>query len=455
MFTLHELETAGIYANLEGLVMDSSNNEPLRRSMQEVKLAQGFGGEGVDNGLTNKQSRQGVVMDWLTIFEGKRVLVSLAQEQTRIIRFVELKDQTEWGIVEQTMYPNSLSWDGTSMMDLVEDKQRMKAKLINAAAFIVETNANHMYAYDMNKIHQESDLDFEMNKHVAVDGDPGNAVSPIARQQVGPELQWLMQAVDLSAQKSTGATEIQQGALSGGKKTATEIATVTDSVDTRFNLLSKVISWSEKEFARQWYKMYKLHFMDRMDEKVMSVNGANGVFFRKLKRADVITRTDPHVKVKSKLIGEAERIRKLQEFNSMFNVLTMDPSVDKNELIRMRATLGGFNEMQMNTVFKPDAERILALGENEKLEDNKFVPINENDEDMKHIQEHAKASDTKANRAHQKAHWDAHLAKNKNPNIKEELAAQQVEGEPLLGELGEGAKLGGQELGNIQSVRPA
>jgi len=453
LFTLNELERSDLYVNLKNLVFDGTGNKALTEANEKIKTAQGFVGDGIDTSLSD-ESQQTVVMDWLTIFRGKRVLVSLTNQNTRIIRFKEFKDQDEWGIVDQTLHPNSLSWDGTSVLDLVEDKQRMKAKLANAAAFIVETNANHMSAYDLNKIHNESDLDFEQNKHIAVDGNPNDAIVPINRQQVSPELQWMLSYTDRQAQTATGATEIQQGSLSGGKKTATEIATVSDSVDTRFSLSAKVIGWSEKRFARYWYKMYKMYFMDKIDEKIMRITGANGVFFQPLKKEDIMTSVDPNIMVNSRIVGEAKRIREIQDFVNMFDILIQDPSVKVNELVRMRAKLGGLTELQMNVVFKPDAERIMALGENEKLNKNKFVPILESDDDMKHIQEHGKASDGKSRDAHIKAHYDAYLAKNKNPKIKAELE-EAGEGGPQGDPLVQGMDLSQQNSVTTQSVMPA
>lgn len=432
--TIQELEDAGVYENLNDVLMSSSENQILEAARDRVRSAQGF-----DTSLSDDvigENRVTTIMEWLTIYKGKRVIVGLANGKTLLVRYQVLKDQDEWGIIDQTMYPNGLSWDGVSVLDLIEDKQRAKAKLINAALFTVETNGNHMYAYDANRINNESDLDFEFNKHIPINGDPSGAIQPISRSQVNNEVQFMLDYIDASAQKSTGATEIQQGASTGAKKTATEIATVQESVDTRFQLLSKVIGWSEKNFARYWYKMYKMHFKDTIDEKIMRIVGMNGVTFKSFTRENLVAEVDPDVTVKSKIVGEAKRIREIQEFNSMFEILAQDPNVNVDELVRNRAKLGGMTEMQMASVFRPDPERILATEENEKLNANEFVKINPTDDDLKHIQEHEKAAQNAKTMAHQKAHWKAYLAKNKNPNVRQEVAElNALQNPPLNPEL--------------------
>lgn len=448
LLTKKELEDAEVYENIDEINIGTAENDILQDAKDEIRNAQGFQTSTSDDVIG--ENRLMIVMEWLTIFEGKRVVVGLANGWNLLVRFNELKDQDQWGIINQTMYPNSMSWDGVSVLDLIEDKQRAKATIINAALFTVQTNGNHMYAYDANKITNESDLDFEQNRHIPVDGDPAGAIEPIQRNQVNNEVQFMLNYIDESAQKATGATEIQQGASTGAKKTATEIATVSESVDTRFNLLSKVIGWSEKEFARYWYKMYKMHFRNTLDEKIMRIVGQNGIFFKSFTRENLISNIDPDVSVRSKIVGEAKRIREIQEFNSAFEVLAQDPNVNIDQLIRKRAKLSGATEMEMQQLFKPDAERILAIEENEKLDSNEFVDINPTDDDLKHLEEHPKAADTTKNQAHQAAHWKQYIAKNKNPNVRGEVEQLQQLQTPQFQ-----PTLEGQDLEPVKTIQTA
>lgn len=434
LMTDKEMEDAGVYGNIDLIEDSTTDNETLRDTQDKIQSAQGFDNIMPEDITT--EARQHTIFEWLTIYKGKRVVVGLANGEGLLVRYNELKDQEQWGIIDGSLYPNSIDWDGVSIMDLIEDKQRFKAKILNSAAFNVEANSNHMYAYDANKIMNESDLDFEINKHIPVDGNPSNVISPIVRNQIGNEVSFLLDYLDVSAGKATGATEVQQGALAGSKRTATEIAAVSESADTRFNLLAKVVSWGEKAFARYWYKMYKLHFMDKIDEKIVRINGANGYNFRSLSRAEIISTVDPDVSVKSKIVGEARRLRKIQEWNATFEILAQDPSVDKDLLVRERAKLGGATQLEMDMLFKPNPESLLAREENEKLSEGEKVKIHETDDDMRHVQEHEKATDTKATQAHIQAHMKQYIVKGKNPNVQDEVAAlaEQTQVAPQAGQ---------------------
>ena len=91
------------------------------------------------------------------------------------------------------------------------------------------------------------------------------------------------------------------------------------------------------------------------------------------------------------------------------------------------------------------------MGENEMLNKNEFVKISDADDDMKHIQEHGKAEASKARDAHIKSHYDAYIAKSKNPNIQEEVAALDSSG-PTADNMVEGVDLSNQNSVNVQSV---
>lgn len=419
LLTKKEMEDAGFYKNIDQIAISTREERILEAAKDEIRRSQGFNSN-FSQDVTGENSQR-VVTEWLTFFEGKRVVIGMANGGQLLVRYNVLKDQDEWGIIDQVIYPNELSWDGTSLLDLIEDKQRAKAKLINAAMFTAETNSNHMYMYDMNKIQNESDLDFEHNKHIPISGDVTGAIQPISRDQVNNEVQFMLNYLEQSAGKATAATEISQGAVSGASRTATEIATVSEGVDTRFELMSKIIGWSEKAFAQYWYKMYKMHFKDKIDEKIVRIVGQDGLRFKSFTRKNLIAAKDPDVEVNSKIVGEAKRLRKLQEFNSAFEILMADPTINRDVLFKDRAKLAGFTEMEMQSLFKPNPEQVLAIDENEKLNKNESVNVNPTDDDLLHIKEHLKAAENKKTIAHIEDHWEMYIVKNKNPNVREEV----------------------------------
>ena len=453
LLTKRELESNKEYHNVDKIINKANTNYALSEAHRKVKEAQGF--TTTDESQTVGENNQFSIMEWLTFSDGKRVVISTANGGELIIRRTELKDQDEWGIVEQSIYPDSLSWDGVSVMDLLEDKQRARARILNASLFNVETNANTMYAYDMTKIESESDLDFAPNKHIGVNGDPTNAIKPIQRQQIMNEVKYILETLTGQAEKATGASEVRQGAATGAVKSATEIATVSEGADTRFSLSSRIIGWSEKSFARYWYKMYKLHFTKAINTKILRLNGLGGAIgWRKLGRDNIIATIDPDVAVESELVTEGQRLRKLQSYSNSFPILSTSPSVNKEVLIRKGAELNGWTETEMLYLFEPSPDRIMQQEENSKINDGKFVPINATDDDMIHLAELQKAVDNKSKDAHEKAHLQSIITKSKNPKIKGEAQALAAE-QSASRELSQSPNIGSQNFNTPSTLNTA
>ena len=73
--------------------------------------------------------------EWIT--DGRLVLVSLAEGKTRVIRYTELEGD-RIPILDRPLYAVANDWDGVSIPDLVEDKQRARAKLTNLGIKVAE-----------------------------------------------------------------------------------------------------------------------------------------------------------------------------------------------------------------------------------------------------------------------------------------------------------------------------
>jgi len=409
--------------------LTDSENSQQEEAQRQIDEAQGF--SSMDD--VTGDNKNYTIMEWYTkmfmyepdengddVLTMKRLLVGF--QNGLIVRFTELKDQDEWGIIDRSIYPDSMSWDGACVPALIEDKQRANARMLNASLFNVESNSHQMYVYDSTKIKKSSHLNYGFNKHIPISGDITGAVAPIQRNQVGNEVSYIMDKLQDLAQRATGATEIQQGALSDTKRTATENAIVSEGADTRFSLSAKIFGWSEKAFARYWYKMYKMYYTKAIDEKVMRVNGLIGFTWKPLKREDIITTADPDIKVESKMVSEARRLTKLQNFTNAYPIFANDPTTNKEFLSREWATLNGYDSVQISMMFKESPDRIIARDENLKLVKGEEVKVSPTDDDYVHIDEHQKEEKAVE---HIKAHLVNLTGKAKNPNVQEEVQAMQ------------------------------
>lgn len=428
--TMLELEN-GPYEELDGVKVVAEDAQQ-KRSRQAKVNAQN---QQSSNNVTEGDNVKYPILEWFTYFKGKKVVVALANSHKKLIRYTVFKQQDRWGIIDRAVYPDGMTWDGTSIPDLVEDKQRGRAQAQNLALHGMKAGQYLMYAYDKTKISNRGDLNFGFNKHIPVDGNPAGAIVPIERQQVKQEVFNMMDLMDSSAQRATATPDVRQGVVSGTRRTATELSIVSDRSDTRLELFAKVFTWAEKDFWRQWYTLYKLHFKNLIDKKVARVEGVAGYEFREFTRENIISNVDPDVKVKSRVVSEGKRLSKLQEFSNFLTQIQLlgADGIDKREVLKMWGETNNLNSVDMERIFPKTPDEIDALSENESLSKNEMVKISPTDNDIVHIRQHSKAAETKAKQAHVKAHMKKMAALEKNPNLqpKEEVLKEEaVQGSP-------------------------
>jgi len=315
------------------------------------------------------------------------------------------------------LYPISHDWDGVSIPDLVEDKQRARAKLTNLGLKVAESGLYPMYLFDTNKIKNKAELNFETNKFIGVDGNPTGAIQEMTKSHIQQDVSYIMNTLDSSAQKSTATPDLQQGNISQERRTATELNLIDKKVDTRYSLSAKVFGWSEKRFWQQWYFLYKTYFEADIDEKVVRLKGALGTQFRPLRRENIIAVVDPDVKVESKIVSDAKRFNELQLVRAYVQSIALDPNANLRFSLKYLGKLSGLKKDVINQMLPPIIDEIDAEDENVLLEKNKVVEVLPTDDHIIHMEIHNKLSDTPAKYAHINAHKKAMMLKKLRPEL--------------------------------------
>ncbi|MBU2025257.1 hypothetical protein KJ912_00770, partial [Patescibacteria group bacterium] len=370
--TENEMRSAGVYFNFDDLKDNGKDAESLTDRNSELRTeAQGLGSisrKGVDG--ENKDFK---VLEWFTTYGGKKVLVGLAEGRSQVIRYTEL-DSNRWPIIDRPIYPMAHDWDGVSIPDLTEDKQRARSVMQNLGMKGVKAGLHPMYLYNTNKIKNRADLNFEFNKFVGVDGEPSGAVAPMQTKTVQAEVKWIFDILDTAAQRATSSPEIQQGVQSDDKRTLGEIQLVSSKADTRYSLSAKIFGWSEKRFWRQWYKLYKKHFKDKIDEKSIRINGAMGTQWRKLTRENIIMVTDPDVAIESKIISDQKRLIKLNIFRAYVKdvIATSGNSANLRFALKKLGKLSGLTKDEIDRLLPPNTDELISQEENGRLDNNKL-----------------------------------------------------------------------------------
>lgn len=414
--TKSEMKEAGYYFNFQDLKPDDTDITSLVDANTSIRNeAQGYSDAKVPESLKGDNATHRI-LEWITRFDGRLVLVSLAEGKTRVIRYTELEGD-RIPILDRPLYAVANDWDGVSIPDLVEDKQRARAKLTNLGIKVAEAGLYPMYLFDTTRITNKADLNYEQNKFIGVNGSPTGAVQIMAKDQIKSDVSFILDTLDVSAQKATATPDIQQGTIGTDKRTATELNIINQKVDTRYSLSAKVFGWSEKRFWQQWYFLYKNHFNEGIDEKVIRVKGVMGAKFRPLRRENIIASVDPDVIVKSRILADAENYAQLQIFTKYVQIIAQDPTANLRYAEKKLGRLSGIKQDELNCIFPPTIDELLATDENEKLEKNKLAMVSAEDNHQIHLEIHNKLSDTAAKYAHIQAHKKAMLIIKQNPNL--------------------------------------
>jgi hypothetical protein len=386
--TKGQMEDAGVYFNFKGLKSDSNDINSIIDRYSELRAeAQGLG-NARDMQLTgdNADFR---VLEWFTSWKGQPVLVSLADNRKQIVRITKFKKR--FPIIDRAIYPMAHDWDGVSIPDLTEDKQRARSALQNLGLKSIKAGLNPMYVYDTNKIKNKADLNFKFNKMIGVTGDPSRAVLPMQKDQVKQEANWILDVLDTAAQKATATPDMQQGMTSDSKRTATEMNAVNQNVSVRYSLSARIFGWSEKRFWQRWYGLYNENFDEKIDEKVIRIAGALNSSVRTLKRKDFISgNADPDIIVESKAVSDSQKVQMLNAFRLFVkDAITLDPNFNLR----------------------------LALRELGRLNKDKRQDVSATDDDQTHLIIHNKSKDTPYKMAHIEAHKRAMLVKKLRPDL--------------------------------------
>ncbi len=406
----------GLYFNTKGLTKSKDSLTDRIYSAQQARAtAQGNQVQLKFSDLKGDNAEY-IALEWFTHWKGKKVLVTLANDRKTVIRYKELPD-SQWPLVDRTIYPIAHDFDGVSVPDLIEDKQRARAVAQNLALKGIKAGLYPMYVFNKNLIKNAAQLKFEFNKFIQADGDASAAIAEVPRQGVKSEVKWILDTMDQAAQRATATPELQQGVPQEDRRTLGELNLMTAKVDTRYSLSARIFGWSERRFWQRWYELYKRHFKDGIDEKVIRLVGAMGPKWRKLTKENITFAIDPDLTVESRAIAEAKRIRDFRMFTGLTNFLAQDPTVSRRELERHYTKLAGLTKAQMEKILPPTVDELQAERENDDLSDNKAKPVTITEDHAAHLAMHQRAADTPATYAHVEAHKKALMVKRNKPEL--------------------------------------
>src|SRR3990167_1570775 len=402
-------------------------------SLLEDAIAARTEAQGNQTQLQNEKEKalganaQFTITIWNTHYENpktgkvEKVKVWLGNDRKKVIGMQVLKADY-WPVIDRPLYPHSHDWDGTSIPDLTEDKQRARAIAQNLGLKAMEADLYPRYVYDSNKITNRNDLNWKFNKHIPVDAKDQpvlNAIAPVqnARPNMGL-LDFIYNSLDLSAQKATATPDIQQGIQSEKDRPLGETNILASRVDTRYSLSAKVFGWSEKRFWRQWYNLYKDNFKEDIDEKVLRIVGAFGPKWRPLQKKDLTAqRFDPDLKIESRNVNRAKQLEERQSLTGYFSLALQEPTSNRRWGLKKLGQLNGLKKDEIDRLFPATIDERIAEKENILLNETEIVPVQAEDDHNVHLEVHSRANNTKATMAHNATHEKALSIKKIKPEL--------------------------------------
>lgn len=429
--TYYQLKDCPAYFNIQGLRKDKEVRSLLREVRDARSSAQGTNRFDPDEETLGKYNNYEFnLLNWFTTIKNKKYLVTLGNSRSLLIRLIPLNYGGLWPIIDRALYPMAHDWDGVSIPDITEDKQRARAILLNLGLKSAKGDAMPQYLFDRTRIKNTNDLNSRHSKYIPVDGRTDGAVMPMQKSTVHQSVNMIMDILDMAAQRATATPEIQQGVPSEQQRTLGELNLVSSKVDTRYSMNAKIFGWSDRSFWLQWYRQYKIHFKDEIDEKVVRIQGALAPMWRKLTRDNIISRIDPDARIESKTIADAKRTKDLQLFTPLAALAVQNPDNNRRFIEKKMAKLSGMTKEEIDLMMPPTVDEMQATNENILINNEKMPTISVADNHRVHIEIHAKANQNPQSLAHIRQHQKLMLVKRDRPD----LFPQQVMGQGTPGQ---------------------
>lgn len=417
--TKYEMKENGNFINLNRL---KKGNESLNDMQNDASIAR-QDAQGYDNvslkseALTENYEYK--LLRWFTHIGGQKVILWLGNNRTLIVR-VQKMAYKKWPVSERSIFPISHDYDGVSIPDLTEDKQRMRAVLLNLGVDVAKSDLYPTRAYDHTKIKNPNNLNFALNKWIPIDGPPGDAIQLLNGKQISTSTDYIMKALEMAAEKATAVNANQQGALSSGSHTLGELELASQRSGVRFGLSAKIFGWSEKQFWEQHYWVYNENFKEDIDKKMLRISG---LFSSKPKwpdfgRGDIIMGhpLGPDIQIESRVVSEGRKLRAYQQEQGYMALILPFPDTNKRyALKRLGRTF--MKKDEIDRLFPPSVDEIEAEEENGLLSKDERVPVRPEQNHIEHNEKHAEAKDTEATRLHIKAHLEMRRIAKLRPDL--------------------------------------
>ena len=302
-----------------------------------------------------------------------------------------IETNSKWPIVVKEAFRVPHQSIPISVADLLEDKHRAKAVLLNLAYIAAKDQANPVYLYDPTKVQQVSQfLSRQVNQHIPVLGDPAMAVQPLNKANtMSPDLQAFIQYLDAEAESPVGAGQPMSQPGGSTQQTATQAALDQQLNDMAQSLQSKVMGFGEQDIWSHWFHRYA-KYGPELKEKTANIIGIKGVDSSIISLLDFRADFPPGVMCYSAKQAEYKNMVERREMQESMPILaqTMEPDGFRNFMKHVYWPKMLEDPSLIDVMFPTTIDEMKAEGENEQLQENILPEVAETDDHATHIYMH-------------------------------------------------------------------
>jgi hypothetical protein len=413
--TKWEMKQKG-FKNIEQLTEPNLNTQ-TRQAEQARKEAKN---EVSQNEPQDYENKKYIVLEWFTIRGSKKVHFytdfncSILLSEVKPLVF---KDNL-FPFVVYPFSPVSHELSSISVPDLLEDKQRASAILLNLGLAMEKAKLYPRYLFDRNAILNIQDLkNIQFNKYIPVDAagrSIRDIIAPLEQSSITNSTDAIYSLIRDIAERTVGTPALKQGIVSTGKRTATELQLAAINADTRNSLAAKIYALSDIEFWKLWLNRYK-QFKTLAKGKIVRIQGALGARFESIEADTFDFHTDPDIRIESSNIAAQKKMLEIQQLVEMSQILITDstPEFSKRYFQRKLLQLSDFRKDEIDQIVPPTFDELRAQEENKLLEKGKLPEIEPYDDHYTHIMVHNSVPSNETTRnvliAHIQAHKTAYL----------------------------------------------
>lgn len=303
---------------------------------------------------------------------------------------MSVKMDSKWPIVMKESFRIPHQSLPVSVADLLEDKHRAKAVLLNLAYIAAKDTANPLYGYNPDKVRDITQLmQRQVSQHIPADDE--TAIWPLNKAStMSPDLQAFIQYLDREAEEPMGAGKPMQEAGTKSPGTATQAAIDQQLNDVAQSLQSKVLQFGESEFWSSWFHRYAKN-ADALKEKTANIMGIKGVNTMRIDLKSFNAEFPPGVLVFSAKEAEYKNLVKRRDWMQLYPALmqSMDPDSFRNWNKHVFMPLMIEDPGTIDAMFPKTIDEIKADDENEELAKDVIMPVDETDDDTTHIYSHS------------------------------------------------------------------